>query len=225
MKCYYSKDREQRTYRLAGYTLIEVIMVIAIIGIIATISYVSYGNFRHNLVVSALKSDLNGVSSAMENEKNFGSDGYPAAVPSTFTPSDDISLAGGSTDSGETYCVEAVSSEEPSLYYYIDSLIASKGAEEGSCVSSRPIPQNLAASIATSTSLNITWDAVSSANSYTLQQDTDSNFSSPTPFTLTTNSYISGGLTTGVNYYYRVNATVASATGGWSEVVLSLIHI
>lgn len=217
MKCLYSKDKRQRIHSLNGYTLIEVMMVIAIISIIAAVSYVSYSNFRHNLVVSALKSDLNGAASAMENERNFGSSGYPAALPSTFTPSDNVAIAGGSTDAGETYCVEAVSSEDPSLYYYVDSLIASQGAQEGSCASSRPVPQNLAAAMVTNTSINITWDAVSSVSSYLLQQDTDPGFTSPTPFTLTTNSYLSTGLTTGINYYYRVNVTVASATGEWSE--------
>jgi prepilin-type N-terminal cleavage/methylation domain-containing protein len=218
MKCYYSKNRKQRSYRSAGYTLIEVILVIAIIGIIATISYVSYSNFRHNLVVAALKSDLNGAASALESERNFGSDGYPDTIPPTFTPSNNISLNGGSTDYGDTYCIEAVSSEEPSLYYYLDSLMAVQGAQEGSCVSSRPVPQNLAAAMVTNTSINITWDAVSSVGSYTLQQDTDPDFTSPTPFTLTTNSKLSTSLTVDTNYYYRVNATVASATGEWSEV-------
>ncbi|MFZ2125201.1 MAG: prepilin-type N-terminal cleavage/methylation domain-containing protein [Candidatus Saccharimonadales bacterium] len=133
MKCYYSKGGEQRAHRSAGYTLIEVVIVIAIIGIISTISYISYDNYRHNLVVSSLKSDLNGVASAMEGERNFGSNGYPIAIPSTFTPSHNISLTGGSTDSGETYCVDAVSSEEPTLHYHIDSLTASQGAQLGTC--------------------------------------------------------------------------------------------
>ena len=72
----------------------------------------------------------------MENARTFGSSGYPTNINSltTFKPSNGVTLSGGSTDGGTTYCVNATSSKDTTLHYYISSAIASQGAQLGSCI-------------------------------------------------------------------------------------------
>jgi len=116
-----------------GFTIIELLMATIVIGILASIGAISYGNYQRSLTVSQLKSDLNGVASAMENSRTFGNS-YPITVPSTFTASPTITLSGGSNDGGKTYCVDSSSSKDASLHYYIDSINALQGAQLGTCM-------------------------------------------------------------------------------------------
>lgn len=89
-----------------GFTIVELVVVIAIIGILATITVVSYGSWRTTTTQNQLKSDLNGVASAMESARTFGNT-YPATVPSTFTPSGGVVLSGGGTSGGKNFCITA----------------------------------------------------------------------------------------------------------------------
>ncbi len=91
-----------------GFTIVELIIVISIIGILATITVVGYGSWRTNATATQLKSDLNGAASAMENARNFGN-GYPLTIPTSFTPSSGVTLAGGGSADGKVYCLSAAS--------------------------------------------------------------------------------------------------------------------
>jgi prepilin-type N-terminal cleavage/methylation domain-containing protein len=124
----------------SAFTIIELIVVVAIIAILAAIVIVSYSSWRQSTTVSQLKSDLNNAASAMENYRNFNS-GYPADITTitTFTPSSGVTLSGGSSDGGITYCVSAVSSQFPSLYYHIDTTNSGTGAVAGICLSQRTL--------------------------------------------------------------------------------------
>lgn len=112
-----------------GFTIVELLVVIAIIGILATIGIINYGGWSKSIAETQIKNDLNGAATAMENSRNFG-DSYPLSIPSTFKPSKDVTLSGGSTDGGVTYCVDAVSSQFPDLNYFISN---SKEAQLGTC--------------------------------------------------------------------------------------------
>ena len=200
-----------------GFTIIELLVVVAVIGILISIGAVSYGDYRKTVTIAQLKSDLNSVATVMENARNFDNS-YPNSVPATFAPSSGVTLSGGSADVGQTYCVDAVSASEPGVYYYIDSLVGMQGAQPGSCVTSRAIPQNLTATTASNTSINVSWDPVSHATSYTLQRDTNPAF--PSPVIINQSGTTSTAtVTQGINYYFRVNATIASATSNWSDTV------
>jgi|GEM_PF-3130787 len=115
-----------------GFTIVELVVVISIIGILSTIVVFSYGGWRQSTVVAQLKSDLNGLVASMEDARNF-SNSYPSTYPSsTFKASKGVTITGGSTD-GVSYCFNAVSSDIPTLYYNIDSVNKSSGAQLGKC--------------------------------------------------------------------------------------------
>src|SRR5690606_17953829 len=114
-----------------AFTIVELIVVIVVIGIISTVSVIGYGQWQRSLAATQLKSDLNGVASAMENYKNFNN-AYPSDVLTVFTPSDGVSIGGGSSD-GFTYCVDAVSIKDSSVKFYIEAPSSNSDAQAGSC--------------------------------------------------------------------------------------------
>ena len=120
----------------SGFTLIEIVVSIVIIGILAGISIVSYGNWQKSIIAVTLKSDLNGAASAMESAHTFGTNDYPSDITSikTFTPSTGVTLSGGSTDGGKTYCIDATSSKDATIHYYISSITDNQNVQQGSCV-------------------------------------------------------------------------------------------
>jgi len=123
-----------------AFTIIELIVVIAIIAILAAITFVSYSSWRQTTTVAQLKSDLSGAASAMENYRTFNNL-YPVDVTtlSTFTPSSGVTVNGGSSDGGLTYCVSAVNSQFPSLPYHIDSTLTGNNAQPGICLNQRTL--------------------------------------------------------------------------------------
>lgn len=118
------------TKETIGFTIVELIIVISVIAILAGITIVSYGSWRTTTAQNTVKSDLNGVASAMESARTFNN-GYPASIPTTFSSSPDVSLdyARGDTNS---YCITATSVAVSSVSYYIDSLQGST-VQQGVC--------------------------------------------------------------------------------------------
>lgn len=115
---------------LAGFSLVELLVVISTIGILATITIVGYGSWQKSITTSQLQSDLNGAATAMEDYRNFN-DVYPSTLPTTFKPSDKVNLV--VTGGGSLYCIDATSTKDASLKYYIDSTRSTGGAKAGTC--------------------------------------------------------------------------------------------
>ena len=215
----------QRKYRklrqIHGFTIIEIVVVIAVIGILATIVAVGYGNWKRSTVESQIKSDLTHVASAMEDYRTFNN-GYPTSVPNTFTPSGGTVLSGGSYDSGATYCIDGTSSEFSGFEYYIDS--SRLTATEGTCAS-RPAPVNpptqpngLVASATSPSSIDVTWNTSTGADSYVLERATNSGFSdTQVAATPTGASANVTGLASATTYYFRVKAVNSGGSSSWSS--------
>jgi len=116
-----------------GFTIIELVVVIAVIAILAAITVVGYGAWRKQTLTNQVKSDLTAVAGAMESARTFDNK-YPANIPSTVNSSDSASFVGGANANGSSYCVTKMSSEDPSIVYYIASWNKSAGPQVGECV-------------------------------------------------------------------------------------------
>lgn len=112
-----------------GFTLVEIVVAIAIIGTLLGLTVFAIGNWRTRTAQNEVSSDLNSVSAAMEAARNF-STGYPAAIPTTFTASRNVTVT-LKTSSATAYCVEAVSKVVPSVVYHVGS--ASRVPVAGVC--------------------------------------------------------------------------------------------
>lgn len=114
-----------------GFTIVEIIVVITVIGLLAGLTFVGYGAWRSSALSAKVKNDLQSAAAAMETERAFG-DGYPESVPSSFTPSEGVTLTGGSAD-GATYCIAGSSTEDPSVVFHITEQTKTAEPSEGGC--------------------------------------------------------------------------------------------
>lgn len=120
----------RRTF-IRGFTIVEMAVVIAVLGILAGMTVIGYGAWQDSTRRTVAKSDLLHARSALEDARNFGTTGYPVAVPSTFKPSENVQLTGGSFNSGANYCIQAVSTINASIVYKLTDTITDP--EEGTC--------------------------------------------------------------------------------------------
>ena len=121
-----------------AFTIVEIIVVITVIAILAGVTLVSYGAWRNSTTSAVVKSDLAQAASTMESARTFNN-GYPLAVPSTFTPSNDVQITVTSSDS-KSFCLDGTSIGTPSIKYYIDNLIQPMGANQGTCATRTNLP-------------------------------------------------------------------------------------
>ncbi len=145
-----TKDRQYKP----AFTIVEMIVVIVVIAILATISVVSYRIWQDTAAETEIKSDLNGVQTAMNDRKNWtsGADsGYPVfeegtvfdganGTKSIFTQSPGVTLTYMSGDK-KSFCVEAVSKLRGKVYLFLNSTdgIMKKGTCAGG-EGATPIP-------------------------------------------------------------------------------------
>ena len=111
-------------------------------------------------------------------------------------------------------------------YYYAVTVTTSSGTSARSTTVSAttqtgggPAAPTGVKATASSTSITVTWTAVTGATSYIIYRGTSSTSTSQIGTTTTATTYSSTGLTAGTTYYYAVAAVNASGTSAKSTVV------
>lgn len=114
-----------------GFTIVEVTVVVLIIGILASVIVVGYGAWRKNVITGVVKSDLTQAVAAMESHRNFNN-GYPETIPRSFVASEYITVTGGGSASGKSFCINASSIESPDIVFNVTH--ENKTPQPGTCV-------------------------------------------------------------------------------------------
>lgn len=209
----------------SGFTIVELLIVIAVIGVLATITVVGYGSWKRSAMTAVVKSDLNNVASAMEDYRNFNN-GYPTTLPTTFSASEGVTLTMYAGGTATSYCIDGVSTEDPTIEFYIASETKDQGALEGTCGPSQGIPSvptGLVVTSSTSTSVILSWTASTNYPlSYTAQCASDAAFifdlrTSESPVATTS----IGNLTPNTTIYCRVKALNNSGNSDWTATISS----
>lgn len=117
--------------RAKGFTIVELIVIIVIVGILAGVAIVGYGAWRNQTTVNVLKSDLQSVTAAMEDSRNFSDSGYPLSIPSTFSPSPDTEMSVGPLNDAYRYCITSRSTTTTSLVFSVTNF--NKSPRIGDC--------------------------------------------------------------------------------------------
>lgn len=115
----------------SAFTIVELVVIIVVIGILAGVTIIGYGSWRNQVASTEVKNDLSSAAATMENARNFGEDGYPTDIPSTFTASPNALITYESGDA-TSFCIDGRSTVSTSIYYFVDS---SNGKEvlNGTC--------------------------------------------------------------------------------------------
>lgn len=217
-------ERTGSTGRTKGFTIIELIVVISIVAILATISIVGYGSWRTSVISAQVKSDLNAAASAMESARTFGN-GYPLTLPSTVTPSTNISLTLTPSSTATAYCIDGISSENATDTFYVASESKDQGALAGTCAT-RPatnppaVPTSIAVTSTTTTTVALSWAAATYASTYLAECSTDAGFTNNVKQATTAGLAATvTGLTTATSYFCHVRAVNSLGSSAWSSMV------
>lgn len=180
-------------------------VVVSVIGVLAALSVVGWRSWQQSLAKRQVESDIKQVAIAMENARNFGESGYPTAIPASYTADSGVTVTYIAGD-GTAYCVQAQSTRDTSVQYYIDSL-QGKEPKTGTCSSSASFTigtPSASVSGITSSSFVVSWANVTNATSYEVRYDTTT---SPTTLASCSSSpCIISGLSGSTLYYANVKA-------------------
>lgn len=103
-----------------GFTIVELIIMIAVIALLASITIFGFGSWRSRTATTEVKSALTNLATSLKSEMNFNS-AYPSSIPSTYRPSDGVTITYTMSGGGTTYCARGTSTAVTSVVWYISN--------------------------------------------------------------------------------------------------------
>src|SRR5680860_1681667 len=208
----------------SGFTIVELLVIIVVIGILATLTIIAYTGIQQKAIVASINSDLDNASRSLKLFQVENNDDYPLTNDCSSTPAANSiclkSSPGNSYTVFETnnsgsrsFCLTVKNSTTNAKYHITQDSAPTLG------VCPFGFATTLTATTASPTSIDLVWDTVTDATSYTLEQATDESFTTDltTIATQPGTSFTSISLSQGTTYYYRVNATIDGDISGWSN--------
>src|SRR5680860_146778 len=208
----------------SGFTIVELLVIIVVIGILATLTIIAYTGIQQKAIVASINSDLDNASRSLKLFQVENNDNYPLTNDCSSTPAANSiclkSSPGNSYTVFETnnsgsrsFCLTVKNSTTNAKYHITQDSAPTLG------VCPFGFATTLTATTASPTSIDLVWDTVTDATSYTLEQATDESFTTDltTIATQPGTSFTSISLSQGTTYYYRVNATIDGDISGWSN--------
>lgn len=114
-----------------GFTIVEIAIVVVVIGILAGLTIVGYGAWRERAAITAVKNDLLAADVVMKAAQDRET-GFPTVLPSSFSPSNGVTLILKPGGNATFYCFEATVAEKPGVTYFLDNDKNTQPAE-GTC--------------------------------------------------------------------------------------------
>lgn len=216
-----------------AFTIVELLVVIVVIGILATITIVSYTGISNKAVEASVVLDLDN-SSKLFKLFQIENSNYPDKIETNcIAPSVPtykcIKLSSNNTlgvynvnntPGAQTFCLTVKNGTNIKKTIDQDGIIT----DNASCTYPFPgVPLLANSSAPTVNSIPLSWSSITGTiDSYILERDTDNDFTSGHPTTLTApapgvTAYTSSGLTSGTTYYYRMKVTMNGDTSNWSN--------
>lgn len=103
-----------------GFTIVEVLVMVTIIAMLATITIFGFGSWRARTATTEVKGALTNLATSLKSEMNFNS-AYPASVPSTYRPSDGVTITYVMSSGGTVYCARGTSVAVNTVVWYISN--------------------------------------------------------------------------------------------------------
>jgi len=118
-----------RQNKQLGFTIVELLVVVVVIGILAALVIVGYSGITRNAANAVVKDTLRSAGTAME-KVNIELSSYPAAIPGSVKPSQNIGLALATVTDPKTFCINGTYSGNNSIAWHITQ---SQQVETGLC--------------------------------------------------------------------------------------------
>ncbi|ODA40592.1 fibronectin type III domain-containing protein [Desulfosporosinus sp. BG] len=195
---------------------------------------------RLTQLVESLFNNSNGLNTSLSavNDLSASSDG-----------SDEISLDWNSVNDATSYCIYRATSysgtytkidtvtttsytddtdlADDTTYYYKVQAVNSTGTSAYSSIvfattdesDALSAPDDLTATVKSSSKISLEWDSVSNATSYYIYRSTSYSGTYSKIATTTTSSYTNTSLSADTKYYYKVKAVNSSETSAYSSIV------
>lgn len=176
--------------------------------------------------VSATSVDSNQIYLAWDSIRNAATYlVYRSTSPTgTFTKIASVSTPYFSDtylSSGKTYYYK-IQAENPTGLSDFSDLVQATTKSENSTLAT---PANVVATSVSTSEIDLTWDTVSNATSYNVYRTTLDSGIYKKIVTVRDSSYLDNSVSSGVTYYYKVQAVNSTGTGAYSDIVTATVFL